>query len=161
MQLSRRDLTPLFLARRALEPMQGTRLDRLLAESLEKIAEAATGSGSFRWSELDAAFSVKSPGAVPADPEVFSTLLGVGGWQGAYDGVHSERGGCADGDTAPEVGVIVDVDPGVAVDVPVRVNIGAAMDIQHTDSPRRWRRRASRWRSHLRSGGGWQCKIPG
>ncbi|RBP38122.1 putative DNA-binding transcriptional regulator YafY [Roseimicrobium gellanilyticum] len=75
LQLSRRDMLALFLARRALEPLHGTRLEKLLAESFEKIAEAATGTVSFRWTELDAAFSVKTTGVVAADLEFFSTLL--------------------------------------------------------------------------------------
>lgn len=75
LQLSRRDMLALFLARRALEPLQGTRLERLLGESFEKISEAATGTVSFRWTELDAAFSVKTTGVVAADLELFSTLL--------------------------------------------------------------------------------------
>jgi predicted DNA-binding transcriptional regulator YafY len=75
LQLSRRDMLALFLARRALEPIEGTRLEKLLAESFEKIAEAATGTVTFRWTELDAAFSVKTSGVVPADLELFSTLL--------------------------------------------------------------------------------------
>ena len=75
LQLSRRDMLALFLARRALEPLHGTRLEKLLAESFEKIAEAATGTVAFRWTELDAAFSVKTSGVVSADLELFSTLL--------------------------------------------------------------------------------------
>lgn len=75
LQLSRTDMLALFLARRALEPLQGTRLEKLLAESFEKISEAATGTVSFRWTELDAAFSVKTSGVVSADVELFSTLL--------------------------------------------------------------------------------------
>lgn len=75
LHLSKRDMLALYLARRALEPMHGTRLEKLLAESFEKITEAATGSVSFRWTELDAAFSVRSAGVVAADLERFSTLL--------------------------------------------------------------------------------------
>jgi hypothetical protein len=39
LQLSRNDLVALFLARHALEPLRGTRLERMLSDSFSKIAE--------------------------------------------------------------------------------------------------------------------------
>lgn len=75
LQLSRQDLLALFLARKALEPLRGRRLQVILAECFEKIAEMCPGEVSFRWQELDEAFSVRSAGVVSADMTLFSDLL--------------------------------------------------------------------------------------
>jgi predicted DNA-binding transcriptional regulator YafY len=75
LQLSRNDLVALFLARHALEPLRGTRLERMLAESFSKIAEACPGEVSIQWHELDEAFSVKASGVLPADVTLFGDLL--------------------------------------------------------------------------------------
>lgn len=75
LQLSRNDLVALFLARHALDPLRGTSLERMLAESFSKIAIACPGEVSIRWQELDAAFSVKAQGVLPADATLFGDLL--------------------------------------------------------------------------------------
>lgn len=75
LRLSRNDLVALFLARHALEPLRGTRLERMLAESFSKIAEACPGEVSIHWHELDKAFSVKASGVLPADVTLFGDLL--------------------------------------------------------------------------------------
>jgi predicted DNA-binding transcriptional regulator YafY len=75
LHLSRNDLVALFLARHALEPLRGTRLERMLAESFSKIAEACPGEVSIQWHELDEAFSVKASGVLPADVTLFGDLL--------------------------------------------------------------------------------------
>jgi predicted DNA-binding transcriptional regulator YafY len=75
LHLSRTDLVALFLARHALEPLRGTRLERMLAESFSKIAEACPGEVSIQWNELDEAFSVKAAGVMPADVTLFGDLL--------------------------------------------------------------------------------------
>ena len=75
LHLSRNDLVALFLARHALEPLRGTRLERMLAESFSKITDACPGSVTFQWHELDSAFSVKTAGALEADLPLFSNLL--------------------------------------------------------------------------------------
>lgn len=75
LQLSRQDLVALFLARHALEPLRGTRLERMLADSFRKIAGACPGEVSIRWDELDAAFSVKAAGVLAADVTLFGDLL--------------------------------------------------------------------------------------
>ena len=64
LQLSRNDLVALFLARHALEPLRGTRLERMLSESFQKIAGACPGEVSIAWNELDEAFSVKAAGVL-------------------------------------------------------------------------------------------------
>lgn len=75
LHLSRSDLVALFLARHALEPLRGTRLQRMLAESFSKIAEACPGEVSIEWHELDDAFSVKTAGVLAADVTLFGDLL--------------------------------------------------------------------------------------
>lgn len=75
LHLSRKDLMALFLARHALEPLRGTKLERMLGESFSKIAEACPGQVSMAWGEFDEAFSVKAAGVVPADVTLFGDLL--------------------------------------------------------------------------------------
>lgn len=75
LHLSRNDLVALFLARHALDPLRGTKLERMLADSFSKIAEACPGNVSIQWHELDAAFSVKACGVMPADAVLFGDLL--------------------------------------------------------------------------------------
>jgi predicted DNA-binding transcriptional regulator YafY len=75
LHLSRTDLVALFLARHALEPLRGTRLERMLTDSFSKIAEACPGEVSIQWHELDDAFSVKAAGVLPADVTLFGDLL--------------------------------------------------------------------------------------
>lgn len=87
LHLSRNDLVALFLARHALEPLQGTRLEHMLAESFSKIAEACPGEVSIQWHELDEAFSVKASGVLPADVTLFSDLLDavMGSYEVSFD----------------------------------------------------------------------------
>ncbi len=75
LHLSRNDLVALFLARHALDPLRGTRLERMLTESFRKIADACPGEISIEWHELDEAFSVKASGVLPADVTLFGDLL--------------------------------------------------------------------------------------
>ena len=75
LHLSRNDLVALFLARHALDPLRGTGLERMLAESFSKIAEACPGEVSIQWNELDDAFSVKASGVLSADVTLFGDLL--------------------------------------------------------------------------------------
>ena len=75
LHLSRNDLVALFLARHALEPLRGTRLERMLADSFSKIAGACPGEVSIQWTELDEAFSVKASGVLLADVTLFGDLL--------------------------------------------------------------------------------------
>lgn len=75
LQLSRQDLVALFLARHALEPLRGTRLQTMLADSFSKIAEACSGEVSIHWHELDEVYSVKATGVLEADVTLFGDLL--------------------------------------------------------------------------------------
>jgi proteasome accessory factor B len=75
MRLSRHELVALFLARQALEPMRGTKLQKILSESFRRIAGSCSGELSISWEDLDEAFSVKAAGAVAADVTLFSSLM--------------------------------------------------------------------------------------
>lgn len=75
LHLSRNDLVALFLASHALEPLRGTRLEKMLSESFSKIAEACPGEVSIQWTELDEAFSVKASGVLATDVTLFGDLL--------------------------------------------------------------------------------------
>ncbi len=68
------DVVALFLARRALEPLQGTPLESTLRDSFKRLSGALQGEVSFNWSDLDEAFSVKDAGVVPSDVRLFEKL---------------------------------------------------------------------------------------
>lgn len=73
-RLSVEDLVALFLARRALEPLQGTPLETTLRDSFRRISSTLKGEVSFHWSHLDEAFSVRASGVVPGDVALFEKL---------------------------------------------------------------------------------------
>jgi predicted DNA-binding transcriptional regulator YafY len=73
--LSKNDLVALFLARHALEPLRGTKLESILSDSFQKIASACPGEVSVQWQDLDDFFSVKALGVLPADFTLFKDLL--------------------------------------------------------------------------------------
>jgi len=75
MQLSRGELVALFVAQKALEPLRGTRLQKLVAESVNKIASACPESVTMHWQDMDEAYSVKAAGVLAADALIFSSLL--------------------------------------------------------------------------------------
>lgn len=68
------DVVALFLARKAIEPLQDSPLEASLRESFRRLSSALQGEVSFRWSDLDEAFSVKGAGVVPADVRLFEKL---------------------------------------------------------------------------------------
>lgn len=68
------DVVALFLARQALEPLQGTPLESVLRESFRRLSSGLQGEVSFRWSELDQAFSVRESGVVPSDVTLFEKI---------------------------------------------------------------------------------------
>jgi len=74
LQLSRRELVTLFLARQALGTVRGTRLEQELAQTFERLTAGLRDEVSFSWSELDAAFSVRATGIVEADARLFGAL---------------------------------------------------------------------------------------
>jgi predicted DNA-binding transcriptional regulator YafY len=56
------DVVALLLARRALEPMQGTPLESSLRESFRRMAQGMRGRISVPWTDFDQAFSAKITG---------------------------------------------------------------------------------------------------
>lgn len=76
-QLTRGELVALFVAQKALEPLRGTRLQRVVAESVNKIAAACPESVTMHWEDMDAAYSVKATGVLAADVSLFARLLGA------------------------------------------------------------------------------------
>lgn len=74
MRFSVEDVVALFLARQALEPLQGTPLEATLRESFRRLSSALQGEVSFRWSDLDQAFSVRDSGVVPGDVILFEKV---------------------------------------------------------------------------------------
>ncbi len=75
MQLSRGELVALFVALKALEPLRGTRLQKIVAESVNKIASACPESVTMHWQDMDAAYSVNAMGALATDAALFAKLL--------------------------------------------------------------------------------------
>ncbi len=74
MRYSVEDVVALFLARKAVEPLQGSPLEATLRESFKRLSGALQGEISFRWSDLDEAFSVKDSGVVPGDVRLFEKV---------------------------------------------------------------------------------------
>lgn len=74
MRYSVEDVVALFLARKAVEPLQGSPLEATLRESFKRLSGALQGEVSFRWSDLDEAFSVKDSGVVPGDVRLFEKV---------------------------------------------------------------------------------------
>ncbi len=68
------DVVALFLARRALEPLRGTPFEASLRDAFRKLAATVPGEISFRWSDLEEAFSVRSSGVVPGDARLFEAI---------------------------------------------------------------------------------------
>lgn len=74
MRYSVEDVVALFLARKAIEPLQGSPLEATLRDSFRRLSGALHGEISFRWSDLEEAFSVKDSGVVPGDVRLFEKL---------------------------------------------------------------------------------------
>jgi proteasome accessory factor B len=68
------DVVALFLARKAVEPLQGSPLEATLRDSFKRLSGALQGEVSFRWSDLDQVFSVKDTGVVPSDVRLFEKV---------------------------------------------------------------------------------------
>lgn len=74
-QLTRGELVALFVAQKALEPLRGTKLQKVVAESVNKIAASCPESVTMHWDDMDAAYSVKATGVLAADASLFARLL--------------------------------------------------------------------------------------
>lgn len=68
------DLAALFLARHAIQGVQGTKLEQALKPSFEKLTKMLEGKVTMNWRDLDNAFSVKESGVVEADLTLFGKL---------------------------------------------------------------------------------------
>lgn len=68
------DIVALFLARKALESLDGTPLEASLKQSFRRFASNMPEQFSFPWADLDQAFSVHSPGKVRTEAAVLEKL---------------------------------------------------------------------------------------
>jgi predicted DNA-binding transcriptional regulator YafY len=71
------DAVALFLARRALLPLQNSPLEATLRESFRRLSRSLEGKVSFRWSDLDQAFNVRDQGIAKSDIATFEKLAGA------------------------------------------------------------------------------------
>ena len=71
------DAVALFLARRALLPLQNSPLEATLRESFRRLSRSLEGKVSFRWFDLDQAFSVRDHGMAKSDIAIFEKLAGA------------------------------------------------------------------------------------
>jgi len=73
-KVSVEEIVALFLARKAIAPLQGSPLEATLRESFRRLSASLSGEVSFRWSDLDEVFSARESGVVPADVTLFEKL---------------------------------------------------------------------------------------
>lgn len=74
MKISVEDIVSLFLARKALEPLQGSPLEATLRDSFRRLSSTLSGEVSFHWSALDEVFSARDSGVVPGDVALFEKV---------------------------------------------------------------------------------------
>ena len=74
LEASVEDAVALFLARKALEPLENSPLEATLRESFRRLSRSLAGKVAFRWSDLDQAFNVRDVGLAKADIAVFEKL---------------------------------------------------------------------------------------
>lgn len=75
MQLSLGEVLALFVAEKAVEPLQGTKIHRLVRECVHKIASACPEAADVKWHEMEAAFSMKASSSLKSDVTVFTKLV--------------------------------------------------------------------------------------
>ncbi|MDE0827559.1 MAG: WYL domain-containing protein [Akkermansiaceae bacterium] len=73
-ELGAAELAGLFLARHALDAVRGTGLEETMREVFTKLTKMIEGQVQFSWSEMDRAFSRKTPGVAKADLKLFGRL---------------------------------------------------------------------------------------
>ena len=71
------ELLALFIAEKALAPLEGTPFARKIHSGLRKLSAALPESIGVSWEELDQAFSFRQTGVAKADMEVFDKLAGA------------------------------------------------------------------------------------
>jgi predicted DNA-binding transcriptional regulator YafY len=74
LKVSVEDVVALFLARKAIEPLQGSPLEATLRDSFRRLSSSLAGEVSFRWSDLDEVFSARDAGVVPSDVALFEKV---------------------------------------------------------------------------------------
>ena len=74
LKVSVEDVVALFLARKAIAPLQGSPLEATLRDSFRRLSSTLAGEVSFRWSDLDEAFSARDAGVVPGDVALFEKV---------------------------------------------------------------------------------------
>lgn len=75
MQLSLGELVALFVAQKAMEPLRGTKMHRLVGEGVRKIVAACPEAAEVKWSDIEAAFSMKTSGSLKSDVTIFTKLV--------------------------------------------------------------------------------------
>lgn len=75
MQLSIGELVALFVAQKAMEPLRGTTMHRLLRASVRKIIASCPEATEVKWGDLSAAFSIKGPGSLKNEVTIFTKLV--------------------------------------------------------------------------------------
>lgn len=68
------ELAGLFLARQAIESVRGTQLEQTMREVFSRLTQSMQGRVEFTWSDLDRAFSRKTPGVTKTDLKTFGRL---------------------------------------------------------------------------------------
>jgi predicted DNA-binding transcriptional regulator YafY len=74
LKVSLADIVALFLARKALTPLEGSPLEATLRDSFRRMSSSLSGEVSFQWSDLDEVFSARESGVVPADFALFEKI---------------------------------------------------------------------------------------
>jgi len=74
LKVSVEDIVALFLARKAIEPLQGSPLEATLRDSFRRLSSSLAGEVSFHWTDLDEAFSARDAGIVPSDVALFEKV---------------------------------------------------------------------------------------
>lgn len=75
MQLSLGELVALFVAQKAMEPLRGTSMHRLLKLGVDKIISACPEAAAVKWGDLEGAFSMKASGSLTSDVTIFAKLV--------------------------------------------------------------------------------------
>lgn len=73
-ELGAAELAGLFLARRAIDSVQGTGLEESMREVFSRLTETIEGRVQFSWADADRAFSRKASGVAKSDMKLFGEL---------------------------------------------------------------------------------------
>ncbi|MEX2606325.1 MAG: HTH domain-containing protein [Kiritimatiellia bacterium] len=73
-QVGMEELMALFVARKVIEPLAGTEIERVLSEGFRRLSSLAAGGAHISWQELDQAFSIQDAGVMRIDLNQIETL---------------------------------------------------------------------------------------